>query len=74
LGLRQRCTSRGEHPRQHLSSFSGILQANGYAGFHHLYEGGEIAEAAWAHVRREFYDIHVANGSTIAAEAIKRIG
>ena len=46
---------KGEHPKQHLSKFSGILQADGYAGFHHLYEGGRIAEAAcWAHVRRKF--------------------
>ena len=66
---------KGEHPRQHLSSFSGILQADGYAGFHHLYEGGTIVEAAcWAHVRRKFYDIHVANGSALAAEAIQCIG
>jgi transposase len=66
---------KGEHPKQHLSGFTGILQADGYAGFHHLYEGGRIQEAAcWAHVRRKFYDIHVANGSAIAAEAIERIG
>jgi transposase len=66
---------KGEHPRQHLSSFAGILQADGYAGFHHLYEGGRIVEAAcWAHVRRKFYDIQVATGSVIAAEAIQRIG
>ncbi len=66
---------KGEHPRQHLASFSGILQADGYAGFHHLYEGGRIVEAAcWAHVRRKFYDIQVANGSAIAAEAVQRIG
>jgi hypothetical protein len=66
---------RGEHPKQHLSSFAGILQADGYAGFHHLYEGGRIVEAAcWAHVRRKFYDIHVANGSAIASQAVQRIG
>ena len=66
---------KGEHPRQHLSQFSGILQADAYAGFHHLYEGGRIVEAAcWAHVRRKFYDIQMAHGSTIAAEAVLRIG
>jgi transposase len=54
---------------------AGVLQAEGYAGFHHLYEGGRIVEAAcWAHVRRRFYDIHVAHGSAIASEAIQRIG
>jgi transposase len=37
---------KGEHPKQHLSPFSGVLQADAYAGFHHLYEGGRIVEAA----------------------------
>jgi transposase len=66
---------KGEHPRQHLGNFAGFLKADGYAGFHNLYERGRIIEAAcWAHVRRKFYDIEVANGSAIAAEAIQRIG
>ena len=66
---------RGEHPREHLRQFSGILQADAYAGFHHLYEGGRIQEAAcWAHVRRKFYDLQVAHASPLAAEALKRIG
>ena len=66
---------RGEHPREHLRSFSGTLQADAYAGFHHLYEGGRIQEAAcWAHVRRKFYDLQVAHASPLAAEALKRIG
>jgi transposase len=66
---------KGEHPRQHLNSFTGILQADGYAGFHHLYDGGKIHEAAcWAHVRRKFYDIQVATNSAIATEAVERIG
>jgi len=66
---------RGEHPREHLRSFSGTLQADAYAGFHHLYGGGRIQEAAcWAHVRRKFYDLQVAHASPLAAEALKRIG
>jgi transposase len=66
---------RGEHPRQHLSGFHGILQADGYAGFHHLYGDGRIQEAAcWAHVRRKFYDLHVAHASPVAGEAIEYIG
>ena len=65
---------RGEHPREHLRNFSGILQADAYAGFHHLYEGGQIQEAAcWAHVRRKFYELQVAQASPLAAEALKRI-
>jgi transposase len=27
---------KGEHPRQHLKTFEGALQADAYAGFHHL--------------------------------------
>jgi transposase len=66
---------KGEHPKQHLATFQGILQADGYAGFHHLYEGGQIQEAAcWAHVRRKFYDFDQAHASPIAAEAVERIG
>lgn len=65
---------KGEHPRQHLRSFGGVLQADAYAGFHHLYEGGTIQEAAcWAHVRRKFYELQVAHASPLAAEALKRI-
>jgi transposase len=66
---------RGERPREHLASFSGILQADAYAGFGHLYEGGRIVEAAcWAHARRGFYELHQANQSRIAAEALERMG
>lgn len=66
---------RGERPREHLKGFVGTLQADAYAGFGHLYEGGRIQEAAcWAHARRGFYDIHQANQSPIAAEALNRIG
>jgi transposase len=65
---------KGERPRVHLQSFTGTLQADGYAGFDRLY-GDRIQEAAcWAHVRRKFYDIHVALASPIAAEALERIG
>lgn len=73
--LRLHAGLQGRRPRQHLSSFSGVLQADGYAGFQHLYEGGRIVEAVcWAHVRRKFYDIQVATGSATTTEAIERIG
>jgi transposase len=66
---------KGEHPKAHLSQFSGTLQADGYAGFDQIYEAGRIQEAAcWAHVRRKFYDLQVAHKSTVAAEALERIG
>lgn len=66
---------KGEHPQQHLSGFTGTLQADGYAGFQRLYEGGQIQEAAcWAHVRRKFFDLDQAHASPIAREALTRIG
>ncbi len=36
---------KGEHPRSHLASFHGILQADGYAGYAGLYER-DVTEAA----------------------------
>jgi transposase len=65
---------RGEHPRQHLKNFTGALQADAYAGFHHLY-GNHIYEAAcWAHARRKFHDIHLAHASPTTNDALARIG
>jgi transposase len=65
---------KGEHPKEHLSSFRGTLQADGYAGFEQIYETGRIQEAAcWAHVRRKFYDLQAAHRSPVAKEAIERI-
>jgi len=65
---------KGEHPRQHLQTFRGALQADAYAGFHHLY-GERIYEAAcWAHARRKFHEIHVVHASPTTTEALARIG
>jgi len=65
---------KGEHPRAHLGNFTGTLQADGYAGFDAVYESGQIQEAAcWAHVRRKFYELHLAHRSPVAAEAMERI-
>lgn len=72
---------RGLHPRQHLATFSGVLHADGYAGFRDLYEphktGGPptILEAAcWAHARRKFFDLTTSGKAPIAEEALRRIG
>ena len=66
---------KGEHPQAHLKGFRGILQADGYAGYGPVFEGGQVVEAAcWAHARRKFYDLYMAERSPLAAEAIRRIG
>ena len=50
----------GEHPRQHLATWTGVLQADAYSGYGKLYAEGRspdtIREAAcWAHARRKFF-------------------
>jgi len=66
---------KGEHPRDHLKEFRGVIHADGYAGFRELFAGNRIAEAGcWAHVRRKFFDVHAAIASPIAKEALDRIG
>jgi transposase len=68
---------KGEHPRAHLAKFRGTLQADAYAGFNALYnrEKHPLVEAAcWAHARRKFYDIYVAQASPLAKQALERIG
>jgi transposase len=65
---------RGENPRQHLKHYKGALQADAFAGFQQLYEGGTINEVAcWAHARRKFHEIHIAHASPTTTEAIERI-
>lgn len=60
---------------EHLKAFRGTIHADGYAGFNELFAGNRITEAAcWAHVRRKFFDVHAATGSSIAKEALDRIG
>jgi transposase len=64
----------GENPRQHLKHYKGALQADAFAGFQQLYEGGTIHEVAcWAHARRKFHEIHIAHASPTTTEAIERI-
>jgi transposase len=66
---------KGEHPRAHLKGFTGVIHADGYAGFNELFAGNRVTEAGcWAHVRRKFFDVHAAIGSPIAKEALDRIG
>lgn len=69
---------KGIHPQSHLAVFSGVLQADAYAGFNELYdpkrEVGVIREAAcMAHARRKIYDVHVRTPSDTTTEALQRI-
>lgn len=79
----------GDHPERHLKQFTGILQADAYAGYNRLYlvdrKPGPVMEAlCWSHARRKFFvlaDIaaNARRGKTappispIAFEAVRRI-
>lgn len=70
---------KGERPREHLNAFAGFLQADAYAGFDRLYDpnrsAGIIAPVAcWAHARRKLHDVLKADGTSAAAEGLRRIG
>ena len=66
---------KGIHPQTHLACFSGVLQADAYAGFNELYHNGRITEAAcWAHARRKIHDVHVRIPSALTEEALEQIG
>ena len=65
---------KGIHPQTHLQHYTGILQADAYAGYNALYASGRVLEAAcWAHVRRKFYDIHVSRPSPITTHVLAEI-
>ena len=68
----------GEHPRRHLASYGGILQADAYAGFNDLYEPRRrprpITEAAcWSHARRKFFVLADVAKAPLALQAVRRI-
>jgi transposase len=53
---------RGEHPARHLEGWSGVLQADAYAGFGQLYAADRppkpVTEAlCWSHARRKFFEL-----------------
>jgi len=62
----------GEHPRTHLATYAGILQADAYSGYGRLYDParqpGAVTEAlCWAHSRRKLFEL-----ADIAAAARRR--
>lgn len=68
----------GEHPEKQLAAYTGIMQADAYAGFNGLYaqdrQPKPITEAGcWAHFRRKFFDLARLRKAPIAIEAVRRI-
>lgn len=64
----------GEHARHFLSGWRGHLMVDDYGGYKALF-GEEVIElGCLAHARRKFFELHQANGSPLAEEALRRIG
>jgi transposase len=68
----------GQHPRAHLQSWTGIMQADAYAGYGELYEPGRvpapiIEAGCWSHARRKFYELAALKKAPIAIQAVRRI-
>jgi transposase len=68
----------GEYPTKHLEGWTGVMQADAFAGFNDLYDGSRkprpiIEAACWAHGRRKFFELAKLTKSPIAMEAVRRI-
>lgn len=70
----------GQYPQQHLATYQGKLQVDGYAGFKPLFEPSKagvpssiVEISCWAHARRALFEVWVATKSPTAKEALDRI-
>jgi len=68
----------GAHPQRHLAGWSGLMQADAYAGYAELYEAARkpapiVELPCWSHARRKFYELATLKKAPIAIEAVRRI-
>jgi transposase len=69
------CDSRsGKHAARFLGGYRGALMVDDFGGYKALFEAGLTELGCMAHARRKFFDLHQANQSTHALEALERIG
>ena len=64
----------GEHARTFLGDWKGQLVCDDFAGYKACFEQGVTEIGCMAHARRKFYDLHVANKSQLAEQALRHIG
>jgi len=62
----------GKYVAEFLRDWQGALMVDEFAGYQALFRGEVIELACMAHARRKFFDLHRANGSPVAAEALRR--
>lgn len=64
----------GEAAESFLAGYKGILQTDGYIGYHSASKDAMVHAGCWAHVRRYFVDAVKVNPlDTVAAEFVSRI-
>jgi transposase len=63
----------GSHAQDFLQGWLGCLMVDDYVGYKALFRSGITELACFAHARRKFFELHAANQSPIAAEALWRI-
>ncbi len=63
----------GEHARNFLGTWSGKLVCDDFAGYKASFELGITEIGCMAHARRKFFDLHVANKSQLAEQALHSI-
>nr|ASU52569.1 ISPpu30 transposase Orf3 [Pseudomonas putida] len=64
----------GEHARNFLGTWNGKLVCDDFAGYKAGFEQGITEIGCMAHARRKFFDLHVANKSQLAEQALHSIG
>jgi len=67
-------TRAGEHARNFLADWQGKLVCDDYSGYKAGFGNGITEIGCLAHARRKFYDLHQANKSELAAQALEYIG
>ncbi|MBD8617275.1 IS66 family transposase [Pseudomonas putida] len=63
----------GEHARNFLGDWNGKLVCDDFAGYKAGFEQGITVIGCMAHARRKFFDLHVANKSQLAEQALHSI-
>ncbi|MEN3176928.1 IS66 family transposase [Gluconobacter sp. OJA] len=69
---------KGEHPTDHLTGWTGIVQSDAYAGYNTLAKPGRqpapvVSAGCWAHGRRGLFKIAEKDKAPLAIEAVRRI-
>ena len=64
----------GEHARNFMGQWNGKLVCDDFAGYKASFEQGVTEIGCMAHARRKFFDLHAANQSQLAEQALQYIG